>query len=194
MSNKILDALKKLDPADDKVWAENGEPILEAVQALVGDAKVTRKQLTDAAPTLNRATFEQWLAEVSPPIEVQKQVASAKPTEEALAEAEAEERELTQRIAQLQRDREIKQQEVRELQTQHALEHPPLKPAEAIQQHIASQAAERAARAGSHHQLHALLGPQADLITASPIDAALKSRPKQHANHSPNAALAAKEA
>lgn len=49
----IAEALHQLDPHDDSHWTDGGAPRIDAVSELVGE-KVTRKQITDAAPDLTR--------------------------------------------------------------------------------------------------------------------------------------------
>jgi hypothetical protein len=56
----ILAALRQLDPLNDEHWTDNGDPRIDAVQALVGtDTKVTRQLIVAAAPDLNRKKAEQ---------------------------------------------------------------------------------------------------------------------------------------
>lgn len=49
----IKDALSQLDPLDDDQWTEGGQPKIEAVASLLGH-KVTRKEITEAAPQFSR--------------------------------------------------------------------------------------------------------------------------------------------
>lgn len=53
MKQKIVDALKKLDPNNDNQWTQDGQPKLDALKFLVGDT-VTREQVQEAAPDFNR--------------------------------------------------------------------------------------------------------------------------------------------
>ena len=51
---EITQALAQLDPANESQWTSDGLPRVEAVVELVGH-DVTRKQITDAAPTFSRS-------------------------------------------------------------------------------------------------------------------------------------------
>lgn len=54
MSNKITDALSKLDPANDNHWTQDGLPRLDTIKILAGDPSLTREAVTAAAPDFNR--------------------------------------------------------------------------------------------------------------------------------------------
>ena len=54
MSDKILIALDKLDPAADEQWTSDGLPVVAVVQELAEDESITRKMITDVAPFFNR--------------------------------------------------------------------------------------------------------------------------------------------
>lgn len=51
---KILEAITKLDKADDAQWTDDGLPRVNVVQALVDDPALTRAQINDAAPGFSR--------------------------------------------------------------------------------------------------------------------------------------------
>lgn len=51
----IKQALAQLDPANDSQWTSDGLPVIAVVSDLVG-VKVTRKQITEAAPEFIRET------------------------------------------------------------------------------------------------------------------------------------------
>jgi hypothetical protein len=53
----IKEALEQLDPLNDDHWTSNGDPRLEAVSSLLG-VKVTRQNVTDAAPKFTRENPE----------------------------------------------------------------------------------------------------------------------------------------
>lgn len=55
----IAEVLKALDHSDDTLWTSDGNPLVEVVQKLVGDDKVTRAQINDALPGYARMTAEQ---------------------------------------------------------------------------------------------------------------------------------------
>lgn len=54
MKEKILEALKQLDPLNDDHWTSDGAPRMDAVESIVGDKSITRKDIIDAAPGFNR--------------------------------------------------------------------------------------------------------------------------------------------
>lgn len=56
MNEQILKALRSLDPANDEHWTGQGLPNVLAVAKLSGITTLTRKQITDADPALNRET------------------------------------------------------------------------------------------------------------------------------------------
>ena len=50
----IKDSLAKLDPANDEHWTDDGLPRMDVLQALPGNSRLTRKQVTDADPSFSR--------------------------------------------------------------------------------------------------------------------------------------------
>jgi len=59
MKDKIIAALAQLDALDDDQWTADGAPRMEVVQKLIGDEpKVTRQNVTDAAPKFTRENFQ----------------------------------------------------------------------------------------------------------------------------------------
>lgn len=66
MTAQILDALKKLDPANDNHWTEDGAPRMDTVKMLAGNPGLTREAVTAAAPGFSRAVP---LATETPPAE-----------------------------------------------------------------------------------------------------------------------------
>lgn len=66
MSQQILDALAKLDPANEAQWNVDGTPKLEAVRWLGGDQAITRGQIISASPDFNRSNA---VAKAPPPPE-----------------------------------------------------------------------------------------------------------------------------
>ena len=54
---KITEAVKALDPKNDAHWTADGFPRVEAISNLTR-TEITRKQITDAAPNLTRASLE----------------------------------------------------------------------------------------------------------------------------------------
>ena len=55
MSQKIIEALKKLDPTNDNHWTADGSPRLDTVKMLAADQGLTRDMVTIAAPGFSRA-------------------------------------------------------------------------------------------------------------------------------------------
>lgn len=51
---KILEALAQLDPLDDDHWTGDGAPRMDAVEKILGDKTVTRKDVFEAAPEFSR--------------------------------------------------------------------------------------------------------------------------------------------
>lgn len=54
--SKILEALGKLDPANENHWTADGLPRIETVRMLAGDQGITREQITAEAPDFSRET------------------------------------------------------------------------------------------------------------------------------------------
>ncbi len=54
MSIMILEALQKLDPANNDDWTGDGLPTVIRMQELTGDASLTRQQITAANPAFSR--------------------------------------------------------------------------------------------------------------------------------------------
>lgn len=52
--NAIVAALRELDPLNDDHWTADGAPRMDALEALLGDKSVTRKEVVEAAPDFNR--------------------------------------------------------------------------------------------------------------------------------------------
>lgn len=55
MSQKIIEALKKLDSTNDNHWTADGSPRLDTVKMLAADQSLTRDMVTIAAPGFSRA-------------------------------------------------------------------------------------------------------------------------------------------
>ena len=63
----LIEAIHQLDPANDDHWTAQGLPAMEALKGFLGDDSITRPQVTEAAPDLNRTTVK---VSVTPPISV----------------------------------------------------------------------------------------------------------------------------
>ena len=59
MKDKILEALSQLDPLNDDHWTTDGAPRMDAIEAIVGDKSITRKDIVNAAPDFNREKASQ---------------------------------------------------------------------------------------------------------------------------------------
>jgi hypothetical protein len=53
-SRAIVEALSKLDPADDNAWTADGKPKMAALEVLLGRTDITRAQVEAAAPGFSR--------------------------------------------------------------------------------------------------------------------------------------------
>lgn len=60
MTQKIVDALKKLDVNNDNHWTADGLPRLDTVKMLAADQTITRDQVAAAAPGFSRSTAPTW--------------------------------------------------------------------------------------------------------------------------------------
>lgn len=61
MSEKILAALRQLDPANDNHWTAEGQPRIDTVKLLAGDQTITRDAITQALPGFVRARAAEML-------------------------------------------------------------------------------------------------------------------------------------
>lgn len=59
MSEKLIDALNKLDVTNDNHWTTDGMPRLETVRMLSGNSTLTRDDITKANPGFSRSLFAQ---------------------------------------------------------------------------------------------------------------------------------------
>lgn len=55
MKDKIVEALQKLDTANDNQWTQEGLPKIEILKFLMGGEVITREQINEAAPGFTRA-------------------------------------------------------------------------------------------------------------------------------------------
>ena len=55
MSDKIKEALSKLDPENDNHWTADGQPRLDTLKILTGNPGLSREDVTTAAPGFTRA-------------------------------------------------------------------------------------------------------------------------------------------
>jgi hypothetical protein len=61
MSEKILAALRQLDPANDNHWTAEGQPRIDTVKFMTGDSTLTREAITTALPGFVRARAAEML-------------------------------------------------------------------------------------------------------------------------------------
>lgn len=61
MSQKILDALKALDVANDNHWTADGLPRLDTVKMLAADPTLSREAVDTAAPGFTRTTAKEYV-------------------------------------------------------------------------------------------------------------------------------------
>lgn len=54
MSQKIIDALQKLDPLNDNHWTADGQPRLDTVKFSAADQSITREMIVAVAPEFSR--------------------------------------------------------------------------------------------------------------------------------------------
>lgn len=57
----LLDTIKAFDPLDDSLWTDDGLPVIDAVKAATGDAKITRKTINDVALGLTRTNVVDYV-------------------------------------------------------------------------------------------------------------------------------------
>lgn len=60
MSEKIFEALKKLDTENANHWTATGEPRLDTVRMLASDHSITRESLNQVAGDFNRENAKEW--------------------------------------------------------------------------------------------------------------------------------------
>lgn len=54
MSERIKDAVASLDVSDDSVWTRQGYPQMQAVEEIVGDTAITRRDVDEATDKFRR--------------------------------------------------------------------------------------------------------------------------------------------
>lgn len=79
MLDKIITALKKLDPTKDEHWTSDGLPRIDVVKELAGDPSITRDNIVAAAPLYNRSTGFPALGVVTPPVGTAPSAGTAPP-------------------------------------------------------------------------------------------------------------------
>jgi len=56
IDQRLLEAVRKLDPENDSHWTRNGKPALDVVAKFYGSSNVTRGQVDESAPGIVRPT------------------------------------------------------------------------------------------------------------------------------------------
>lgn len=171
MQEQVLEALRQLDANDDTHWTGTGDPSLELVRQVSGVSGLTRKQLTDVAPTLKRASFEEWLSSVATPdAEEEKTTKSDEPPAEqaeyTLEDYERELAELDEQVAQASRViveakkafDEVQRKRDQMVEFKHR-KFPKPSPMELLKRHVTLSAAE--ARGEDMSKIDAALGARA---------------------------------
>lgn len=104
----IVEALRKLDPANPENWTQDGLPKLAAVQGLVGDTSITRKDVEESAPGLTRETFGAFFSDEEAPGPAPGDEAREPDLETLRAEALASDGEVADLEARLEQARRIR--------------------------------------------------------------------------------------
>lgn len=81
MLQKILDALNKLETANDNHWTDDGLPRVETMRLLVGNPKLTREEIINAAPNFTRANAAAEAAKTTQAPATPAQAAQAVPVQ-----------------------------------------------------------------------------------------------------------------
>lgn len=79
----IQQALTQLDPTNDDHWTADGLPRMDVVEGIVGDTKIKRKDVTDAAPKFTRESAQ---AALEPAASAEEATAADEPEEATDAE------------------------------------------------------------------------------------------------------------
>lgn len=89
MRDVILKALGELDPDNDGHWTVSGLPSMAALETRVGDASITREQITDIAPDFTRK--HRVLPDGAPALNGDTPPADAAPTADGVDDADTHE-------------------------------------------------------------------------------------------------------
>lgn len=186
---KIREALKGLDPANDKHWTDDGLPREGVVQKLANDQTLTRKDISEASPGFQRTPVEanketgagpkgNFDALTGEPITNETLDAGADPAKNTgplMSDAEVRDL-LDKRLAAAQQEVIDAQAAVRDANRRVILanaavedrradlsrEFPPLTVAQNIKNYIASEQAQRAAAAEGYRHSNVAPGSQID--------------------------------
>ena len=181
--SKILEALGKLDPANENHWTADGLPRIETVRMLAGDQTITREQITAEAPDFSRSAAvvpgsEQPTPE-TPAVEQQDEVIDYS---EAIEKAQAEVARLTEIKNEVEAALGKATKDLDDLIDLQNAEGPVETTDTAIQGYLASQRAVLEERARRNKVLAdsgvTLADIQGLLPQSSPLDQALKQKRK----------------
>ncbi len=205
MSQKVLDALKKMDPENDKQWTMDGEAKLDTVKIFSGET-VTREELEKIAPGFSREAMRSYLASPEgsangsqsnsgagagkpvPPIQP-KQVEMEVGQQNRETEIETLAAEISRQDEAILELERIQEQSRKDLKAAHALRNtmgarmndlvPPISNTLNIQRYLESQkmiTAKRARVVNALSDAGVDLSAVVEAVNPSPIDLALKTR------------------
>lgn len=176
--SKILEALGKLDPANENHWTADGLPRIETVRMLAGDQTITREQITAEAPDFSRSTAVVPTPETST-VEQQDEVVDFS---EAIEKAKAEVARLTEIKNEVEAALGKATKDLDDLIDLQNVQGPVETTDTAIQGYLASQRAVLEERARRNKVLAdsgvTLADIQGLLPQSSPLDQALKQKRK----------------
>lgn len=195
-AEKIKAALAGLDPANDDVWTSSGQPLVDTIRKAIGDDTITRQDITNADPAFSREALK--AAKVAAVEQATKAAAQddadkpellgdgvdptaplgkaeehvVQPTAIELAQKAVKDKQKALADAQAQLNAALREQDKVIEAAEKGRDKPHVENMKGIQVFIASQTAERAARAGVAHELRkhgitpALLTPGSKLDQA----------------------------
>lgn len=195
----ISEALDQLDHKNDALWTDDGSPIVEAVQRLCNDEKITRQMINDAKPGFARKPLTSVNEETQVPEVKNTTIAPVGSVEDDLdledMVGEEQPREMAKRhvdaaaedILEARRELSAAQQKVVNCERIHARKvqlfnskFPPMHASEAIKIHLAAQQEQRRRQVEGDGPVRTLLNP----VDATMAD---KRRPngRNAASHKP---------
>lgn len=152
-TEQVREALTKLDVADSNHWTNEGLPALDAVKAMLDGRKVTRSEVTEAAPMFNRdnPNFEE-----PKPAKPKEEVDDTPTPEEELQSIKNQLDEVDAQVESLRKRRLELQAEHDRLNT--ALSAPKMTAAENIARYLQNSFEQRMARASGLQRAKELMG------------------------------------
>lgn len=143
---KLIEALQKLDKANDNHWTSDGLPKVDTVRFLAGDQTITREQISAAAPNFNRNSED---APAPVATEVPDHAAKVQGLEAEIAGLDAEEAKLNAKMAEIEADRALLRKHRDELITALEVERPKITQAQLLRMQEESLAKAREAAASA---------------------------------------------